>query len=317
MLDILSIISGKKRHTSSGWHVFNAVCCHNRGHNPDKKQRAGIKFSDANSWSYHCFNCGFKCGFQLGKQFTLNLKQLLRWCNIDQDQIDKWSFESFSQRTGIDGLIQRKEIRIPEFDIVELPPGARPLDPAIDTIHIEYLARRGLDSASYTFYVVDDEIRQRIIIPYYHKGRLVGYTSRYYDGRHPKYVSNGQRGYVFNIDDQHPDWNICILVEGQFDAISIGGCASMTNDIGDEQAELLKTLHRQIIFVPDRDKAGMGACTRALELGYNVSIPEWCSSVKDVNDAVLRYGRLPTLLSIIEAQTSSRIIVEMKRKKFV
>jgi DNA primase len=75
-------------------------------------------------------------------------------------------------------------------------------------------------------------------------------------------------------------------------------------------------LNREIIVVPDRDKAGMSVCERALDLGYKVSIPEWNANVKDVNDAVKRYGRLPTLLSILEAATSSKITVEMKRKKF-
>lgn len=317
MLDILSIVPGKKRRTSSGWHVFNAVCCHHRGHNADKRQRAGIKFHDGSDWAYSCFNCGYRCGFNLGKQFSANTKQLLAWCGVDRDQIDRWSFESFSQRSGLDLWIQKKEVKLPTFNPTDLPDGARPIDPAKDAVHIEYLAKRGLTHDSYPYHVVDGESRTRIIIPYFYGGKIVGNTSRYYDGRHPKYISDGQRGYVFNIDGQAPDWSACILVEGQFDAISIGGCAVMTNNISDEQAQVLKELQRKIIFVPDRDKSGMTACERALELGYSVSIPNWSSSIKDVNDAVSKYGRLPTLLSILAGQTTSRIVVEMKRKKLV
>lgn len=317
MLDILSIVPGKKRRTSSGWHVFNAVCCHHRGHNADKRQRAGIKFHDAADWAYSCFNCGFRCGFNLGKQFSVNLKQLLVWCGVDRDTIDKWSFESFSKRAGLDLWVQKKEFKKPVFVEASLPEGARPIDPQRDHIHIEYLSKRGLNYTIYPFHVVDGEARTRIIIPYFWRGKIVGNTSRYYDDRHPKYISDGQRGYVFNVDGQQPDWSACILVEGQFDALSIGGCAVMTNNISDEQAQVLGDLHRQIIFVPDRDKSGMAACNRALELGYSVSIPNWSNGVKDVNDAVRKYGRLPTLISILEGQTTSRIIVEMKRKKLV
>lgn len=317
MLDILLTIPGKKRSTPSGWHVFNGICCHHRGHNPDKRQRAGIKFSDSNNWSYHCFNCGYKCGHTLGKHFSGNLKQLLEWCGLDKMEIERLSFQSFSSRTGADAWITKKIPKIQEFKEVPLPDGARPLDPDKDSLHIQYLRGRGLDWKEYPYHVVDGETRVRLILPFYYGGRCVGNTSRFYDDRHPKYVSERQRGYVFNIDGQHPDWNICILVEGQFDALSIGGCACMSNTVGDEQAELLRTLRREIVYVPDRDKAGLEACDRALELGYSISIPEWSSDIKDVNDAVRKYGRLPTLLSILESRTTSRIIVEMKRKKLV
>lgn len=316
MLDILALIPRKKRFTPSGWHVFNALCCHHRGHNPDTRSRAGIKFSNGDSWSYSCFNCGFKCGIQLGKHFSSNTKLLLEWCGVTPEEIERLSFKSFSSRTSIDSFLQPKSIQIPEFKTAELPPGARPLDPEKDEVHVQYLAGRGL-TPSYGFYVVDGEQRRRIIIPYWWRGRLVGYTSRFYDGRHPKYVSEQQRGYVFNVDGQDPNWNACILVEGQFDAISIGGCAFMGNSITDEQAEVLRSLNRKIIVVPDRDKTGLGVGDRALDLGYNVSIPPWSSDCKDVNDAVRKYGKLPTLLSILQNASSSRIIMEMKRKKLV
>lgn len=315
MLDILTTLPGKKRATSSGWHTFNAVCCHHRGHNPDRRQRAGVIFTGEGNWSYNCFNCGFKCGFQIGKHFSGNLKQLLEWCGVDTVQIERWSFESFSHRGLVELYTTRSAPKLPVFKDVELPAGARPLDPLIDGEHIDYLKRRGLTHTSHNFHVVDGETRKRIILPYYYNGLIVGYTSRFYDGRHPKYVSDQQRGYVFNIDKQQKNWSVCILVEGQFDAISIGGCAIMGSKINDEQAELLRSLNRGIIYVPDRDKSGIEAAGRALDLGYTISIPQWGEGVKDVNDAVVKYGKFPTLLSILQNQTSSRILLEMKGKK--
>jgi hypothetical protein len=56
-------------------------------------------------------------------------------------------------------------------------------------------------------------------------------------------------------------------------------------------------------------------CDRALELGYQVSLPNWDSDVKDVNDAVVKYGKLATLLSILHSATNSKIKIEMQRKK--
>ena len=77
----------------------------------------------------------------------------------------------------------------------------------------------------------------------------------------------------------------------------------------------LKNLNKQIIVVPDRDKTGLKICDRALELGYSVSLPNWESDIKDVNDAVVRYGKLPTLLSILQSATMSKIKIEIQRKK--
>jgi hypothetical protein len=68
--------------------------------------------------------------------------------------------------------------------------------------------------------------------------------------------------------------------------------------------------------VPDRDKTGMNICDRALELNYSVSIPPWNDDIKDVNDAVKFYGRLPTLLSILQHETTNKIKIEMMRKRF-
>jgi DNA primase len=165
----------------------------------------------------------------------------------------------------------------------------------------------------------DDDMkrnRNRIIIPYTYRNKIVGNTSRYCDDQSPKYINEQQTGYVFGIDLQKPEWQICILVEGIFDALSIGGCAYLHNTISVEQAQLLATLNRRIIVCPDQDKAGLAVTDRALELGYSVSIPRWDTDVKDVNDATRKYGALATVLSIIESATTSPIVIKMRKREF-
>jgi hypothetical protein len=46
------------------------------------------------------------------------------------------------------------------------------------------------------------------------------------------------------------------------------------------------------IVVPDQDEAGMRLVDRAVELGWAVSMPDWPAGVKDVNDAVIRWGKI-------------------------
>jgi len=321
-LDILSIIPGKKHRTNGGWISFNAVCCHHRGHKPDRRMRAGIIAKNFNFWTYSCFNCGFKCGSSPGKQFSKSTKMLLTWLGIDKLDVDRLSFENYKDKNIYDFDTPYGYFN-PKFTKKSLPEGSVPLDNN-DPLHqkyIHYLGSRGLNLDSFSFYVTPlaerERDRNRIIIPYYFNRELVGHTSRYFSGSGPKYISDQQQGYVFNYDAQLRRSEVCIMVEGQIDAISIGGCAYLSSTISDEQVSLIKNLNRDVIVVPDRDKTGMVICDRALELGYRVSIPEWSAEIKDVNDAVIRYGRLPTLLSILEAATSSKIITEMKRKKFL
>ena len=54
---------------------------------------------------------------------------------------------------------------------------------------------------------------------------------------------------------------------------------------------------------------------QALQFGFEVSIPFWEKGIKDVNDAVVKYGKVPTLLSILQYSTNSKIKIEIMRKQ--
>ncbi len=319
MFDILQLIPGKKKLTQSDWHSFNAVCCHNRGHTLDKRGRGGIKFANADNWSYHCFNCGFKCGFTLGKSITKNTRQLLSYLGMDKEQIDRYSFESLQHKDLLDFTRIKKEKKKIKFKEMPLPEGEMiDINNPGHSVFVEYLKKRKISINDYPYLCTpDDEGRQsnRIIIPFTYENKIVGHTSRYLDDRKPKFISEQQSGYLFGVDLQKSEWQVCIVVEGIFDALSINGCALTTNGISDEQAEILRNLNRKIIVVPDQDKSGMDVIDRALDLGFYVSMPDWDEGIKDVNDAVIKYGKLPTLLSILQSATNSKIKTELKRKQ--
>ena len=120
---------------------------------------------------------------------------------------------------------------------------------------------------------------------------------------------------MFGYDQQKPEYEVCLVFEGVLDAISLKGCALGHDTISEEQATVLKRLRKKIIIVPDQDKTGLTICERALDLGFHVSLPNWDKDVKDANDAVLKYGKLPTLLSILQSATNSKIKIEMQRNK--
>lgn len=318
MFDILSIIPGKKKQTSSGWASFNALCCSHRGHTPDRRGRGGIKFDGQTNWVMHCFNCNYSCSFTLGRTINSKTRQFLTWCGVDNEQIQRWSLESLQHKDILDYIIKQKREEV-KFKTKKLPDGdLLEVNNPQHKFFVDYLQKRKVNLDKYEFYVnpnSKNRTQYGIIVPYTYQDKIVGNTTRYIDNKIPKFINDQQQGYVFNIDNQNDDWTVCILVEGIFDAISIDGVATMHDDISDDQARVLAQLNKKIIFVPDQDKTGLKVTDRALELGYHVSLPEWGHDIKDVNDAVVKYGKLPTLLSILEHATMSKIKIELRKKQ--
>ena len=137
------------------------------------------------------------------------------------------------------------------------------------------------------------------------------------DDRNPRYINDTQPGYVFGTDLQHADWRYALVVEGVFDALCVNGLAVLHADINDAQARLIRSLDREVIVVPDQDEAGMRLVDRAVELGWAVSMPEWPADVKDVNDAVIRWGRVATAITIMQARETSPIKIELRKRQLV
>ena len=72
---------------------------------------------------------------------------------------------------------------------------------------------------------------------------------------------------------------------------------------------------REVIVVPDRDRAGVKLIDNAIEYGWSVSFPVWQETCKDINEAVVKYGRLFVLKSIIDAKESSKLKIELMKKR--
>ena len=144
----------------------------------------------------------------------------------------------------------------------------------------------------------------------------MGWTARAINDAKPKYLSEQQPGYVFNLDSQQDDRELVIVCEGPFDALSIDGCAVLGAEIKDSQNWLLKQLGKELILVPDRDHEGPRTVEQAIEYGWSVSMPDWPQDVKDVNDAVIKLGKLATLYLIASAKESNSLKIQLKAKKW-
>lgn len=316
---VQSYLPTKRKVTPSGWVSFNAVCCHHNGTSADNRQRGGIMVNEG--VSYHCFNCGFKASWQPGRKVSVKLKKLMQWLGVTDDTITKCSLEAM--RIEEDSSYKGERGLIPTFIDKALPIGTKPLSewikyPSDELVPVlEYLASRNLYIDDYPWHWTDEDgFNNRLIIPFYHEHRVVGYTARKITSGKPKYISEQQPGYVFNLDRQHYERKYVIVTEGPIDAICLDGVAVMSAEISASQHSLISQLQREVIVLADRDEAGYRMVEQALEYGWSVSFPDWADGIKDANDAVVHYGKLYTLYSIINSKESNNLKIQLRARKW-
>ena len=317
---ITAHLPGKRKTTPSGWTSFNAPCCHHNGDAADKRGRGGL-ISEGDTVSYHCFNCGYKASWQPGRPVSQKLRKLLQWLGCSDDSITRLTFDVMRINEGVQ--VAERKIEIPTFETVPLPPDAVKIKDITEfnkfsMAVLEYMAVRNLHLDDTTYYWSSSlAYRDRLIIPFYYEKRIVGWTARTITAdKKPKYLMEVQPGFVYGLDKQTYDKQFAILCEGQVDALHIDGCALGGSEINDAQAMLMNKMGKDIVVVPDRDHAGSKLVERAIELGWQVSLPEWSQDINDVGDAVDRYGRLYTLYSIANAAESSPLKIRLRAKKW-
>jgi hypothetical protein len=251
----------------------------------------------------------------LGRNLTFKARKLLEWLNVPTEEIERINLESLKHKS-IEGLLGDRQTIANQlqnivFEDRDLPHTTQELSSVAEA----YLRGRNIP-LDYPF-LYKTMPRPGIVIPFTHDNQVVGHTTRFMDDRTPKYIQDIQHGYVFGTDLQQRDWQYAIVVEGVFDALSINGLAVLHAEVNDAQVRLIRSLGKEIIVVPDQDEAGMKLVDRAVELGWSVSIPDWPVDIKDVNDAVIRWGRLATLLTIMQARETSKIKIELRKKQLV
>ena len=328
---LTSLPAGRKK-TPSGWISFNAPCCVHNGETADKKKRGGIMTSADGTVSYHCFNCGFKASYVIGRKLAYKMRQFMSYIGVPEDTIRKLAIEAMREEESDTKYEKKKFVT---FNKKNLPNNTKSLDTwlekyttgtlsnkeqtSIDNL-LSYLSSRGIGPDWYDFMYSTNkvwDVHQRLLIPFYWKGDIVGFTGRMFEESDGvKYYTDVWPGYVFNMDAQ--DWTrkFVIVTEGPFDAISVSGVSILGSEINDTQRELIDSLGRKVIVVPDRDAPGEKLINQAIEFGWSVAFPEWDKTVGDVADAMLKYGRLFTIQSILKTTESSKLKIDLKRKMY-
>jgi hypothetical protein len=318
--NIQAVLPNKRKRTLGGWVSFNAPCCIQRGEGADTKQRGGVLFEN-DGFVYHCFNCGFKAGWTPGKPLSKNSKLLMQYLGLPDDEINRCVLEALREKDQI-----RPAEKLLVFDLKDeqLPAGSMLITDLVNSDFVDndfantvaYIYNRGFTLDDFDWYWSDEPgYKERVIIPFYQDNVLVGWTARKTSNGIPKYLTKTQAGYVFNIDHQTQERKFVIVVEGQFDAIAVDGVAIMHNDPSDVQCARINRLEKEVILVPDRDAAGAKMLEAAKLHNWNVSLPPWGDDIKDVADAVAKYGKVYVLQSILHYRAKGNVRIELLKKK--
>jgi hypothetical protein len=321
VLDRLRTLLPHNAKTSpSGWTSFNAPCCHHRGHKPDDRKRGGVMFSE--SFVYNCFNCKYTAFWEPGRPISEKLKNLCKWLGASDDDIKHLVFEAL--KTERADYVPNKLNDLILFDEKELPPEAKPIshwigcppediDSEIFPV-LEYMQSRGLTLDDFNFYWSPDPgYKNRLLIPFFYRGKTVGWSGRKVTEGKPKYLSDQHPHFVFNLDNQKDEYQYVFVCEGPFDAIAVGGVALLTNNIADQQARLINSMQKKVIVIPDQDKPGLELINRAIEFGWSVAFPNWDDDIKDCADAVQRYGKLFVIVDAIKTAQQGAIKINIAR----
>jgi hypothetical protein len=322
VLDKFRLLLPKTKTSPSGWISFNAPCCHQRGHARDTRKRAGIMFSEG--VVYNCFNCKYTASWQPGRTLTEKFKNLCRWLGADDTQVKELVFEAL--KTESTEYEPEHFVEKVKFTKKELPEGSLPLvewlDARLDAEQeeqliavVEYVVNRGYDPLSEQFYWSPmPGFADRVIIPFLYESVVVGSTARKVKDGRPKYLSDQHPFFVFNIDAQDPLNKYVFVCEGPFDALAVDGVALLTNEISQQQAHIINGLGKEVIVIPDQDKAGLALINQAVDYDWSVAFPNWGDDIKDCADAVKKYGKLFVVVDIIETAQKGAIRLEMAKK---
>lgn len=312
-------LPARRKSSSSGWISFNAPCCIHNGETADTRGRGGMMFNDNGSVSYHCFNCKFKANYTPGYHLNYKFRKLLSWLGIDEANVRKLVIEALRLKDLVSPEIIKKDDTEIDFKPRQLPTDATDLMSSDDQSAKKYLLSRNIDTSAYKFYVSREtahNMNRRLIIPFTWNNRLIGYTARSWDPDvKPKYHSNYEPNYVFNTDKQIKEWKFVIVCEGPFDAMSVDGVALLGNECNETQADIIESLGKEIIVVPDADPSGHKLVDRAVEYGWSVSFPFWLGECKDINEAVVKYGKLFVLKSIVDSREHNRLKIKLLKKR--
>lgn len=300
--------------SGGGWYPILCKVCNDHGR---KGPRGGFKF-DGDTVAYHCFNCGHSTVYdpETHRSMPQKMQQVLRDFGVPDEEWQQVLFASLANKDAGLAAEAKKKIIAMEPEELEMPDTFYLLKDAPEDDKWAQIARyyleedRGIDPDSYPFMLAskseDPRMNKwlgRVIIPIYKQEKLIFYQGRdLTDSKLKKYESpaTSRDKVLYGFDKLFENSELPLyIVEGWFDAFMIDGVALLGNEISKPQIEWLNRSRRKKVYIPDRFGDGKRGANVALANGWHISTPE-IGSCKDMSDAVLKYGKLYVMKSIVD-----------------
>lgn len=340
---INSALTGRKKRANTGFININCPMCVTRGHNPDTRMRCGVK-NNIPGVGIHCFNCGFDTKWVPGDILGKNIREFMVNIGVPEIEVKRINHRTLVYRNLVEKNPEAQSQIASNFSLEfpkrKLPKGAKSFDALAQSgcddpnflAAARYIMGRGEDVFSSTSFYwtpeTENNMNRRVIIPFLRHDEIVGWTGRIIDHgdtkTEKKYFNQTPLDFIFNNHVMEiKERKFIIVVEGVIDALAIDGVSTCGARLSDKQAAWIDSMGKTVIMVPDHDKSGDRTIDMALKRGWHVSMPLvtsgsafnwWHPDIKDVADAVRRYGRLYTLTSIIKSATADQTAINVKRK---
>lgn len=305
------------RPSAKGWLGVNCRVCNDHG---KKGTRGGFHFRDG--IGYNCFNCEHTASFTNGQYEAPSdsLRVVFNAFGIPEDIWNQLMMETLRNRNSGQLDFHKKLVKQNTFEAktIECPSYFTPLSeldvdsPIRQLAELHLIEERSIDPSSYPFMIGFKDSNdpnsfpwhRRLIIPIYDRGgRMIFYQGRDLMGTAlSKYKScSAERDNVlYGMDQVYAHSNAPLfIVEGFFDAFHLDGVATLGRQLTDGMAHHLDKSVRDKIVIPDRTGDGEVLALAGLKRGWKVSTPDF-GNCKDVTDAVVKYGKLYTMKTILD-----------------
>lgn len=294
------------RLSNTGFHEQRCAICN------DHSPRAGWKI-EPHEVFYLCYNCHFRASYEEGTgRFNRWMKELCRANGIsDQDlqAIAATLFFNKAEKTDKEITLESlKKINLhtPEVSFPDrtLQLGAEGHDGMQEPL-IEYLLGRQMDPLKF-YFSLDPQHLRRVIIPFWRDQKLIYWQSRAIDRPiKPRYrnCSASKDAIIYGYDKLFTYSEDPLFVsEGAFDAESVDGICILGSSLNAAKIEVLHKTRRRIIFVIDRDSNGGDLGDEVIKQGWELTFVD--PRADDVNDSVIKFGKLYTIYSLIRNATN-------------
>lgn len=317
--------------SGQGWNTTYCEYCGDGKRT--KGPRAGWMFTDnGNTAFYHCFNCGCNENFSINREakFSKNMTKVLDSFGIPKNEYMLFLLNNSKEEVKKTIASHYKYIEIPDY----ISPIKDSNSECIPDIKKFIKLKYGLSINSYGYYYgtgttnSDDKLeislakamKGRIVIPFYHRGKLIYYQARdITEKSNKKYLMPNipKSNIIFNVDllstyDNYPLY----VTEGVFDAIHLNGAAVLGNELSSQQIDLLSKSKKRKILVPDFGGDSNKLAEQFVEQGWEIAIPEFSKQCKDVSESVVKYGKLFTAYDIsknIKSAREANIILNLRK----